>query len=40
MTSLAERARLSALEAYRRSASLGGSTEKAARAAIAALERR
>jgi tetratricopeptide (TPR) repeat protein len=40
MTSLAERARLSALEAYRRSASLGGSTEEAARAAIAALERR
>jgi VWFA-related protein len=38
--SLAERARLSALEAYRKSASLGGSTEKAARDAIAALERR
>lgn len=39
-TSLAERARLSALEAYRKSASLGGSTEKAARDAIAVLERR
>ena len=38
--SLADRARLSALEAYRKSASLGGSTEKAARDAIAALERR
>ncbi len=38
-TSLAERARLSALEAYRKSAALGGSTEKAAREAIAALER-
>lgn len=38
--SLADRARLSALEAYRKSASLGGSTEKAAREAIAALERR
>lgn len=38
--SLAERARLSALEAYRKSASLGGSTEKAAREAIAALEKR
>lgn len=38
--SLAERARLSALEAYRKSASLGGSTEKAAREAIAVLERR
>jgi tetratricopeptide (TPR) repeat protein len=40
VASLAERARLSALEAYRKSASLGGSTEKAARDAIAALERR
>ena len=37
--SLADRARLSALEAYRKSASLGGSTEKKAREAIAALER-
>jgi tetratricopeptide (TPR) repeat protein len=38
-TSLAERARLSALEAYRKSASLGGSTEQKARDAIAILEK-
>ena len=36
----AERARLSALEAYRRSATLGGATEQKARDAIAALEKR
>jgi VWFA-related protein len=39
-TAFAERARLSALEAYRKSASLGGPTAQKAREAIAALERR